>query len=145
MTFASANLPALPRALRGSAHVPSDLRFLDLRRRTAVYAGVTDAPTDERCAQQARNATMGYAPEVLMCDHDAKSGGTFNAMFQAVGTRVIRTAPRPANTNLNGRSPALLAASRKVQEDSANAEPQCMLAERFGGTLRRELLAIPSS
>ena len=70
------------------------LFFLDLRRRTILHAAVTYAPTDECCAQQARNATMDNAPQVVICDHDTKLGARFAGVFRSSGVRLVRTAIR---------------------------------------------------
>src|SRR5207302_1378623 len=44
-----------------------------------------------RRAQQARNATMDDAPQVVISDHDTKLGARFAGVFRSSGVRLVRT------------------------------------------------------
>src|SRR3989442_15618927 len=57
---------------------------------------------------------MDRVPQVVVCDHDTKLGSRFAAVLRSSGVRVVRTAIRAPDMNA--------------------------FAERFVGTLRREVL-----
>jgi len=50
------------------------------------------------CAAGA-HTTLDIQPEVLVVDRDAKLGARFARLFEAVGTKVVRTAVRTPNMN----------------------------------------------
>jgi len=95
------------------------LVFIEHGTRRMHLGGVTAHPTGEWTAQQARNLalTLGDRFEdirFLVRDRGSNFTASFDAVFQAAGTRIVRTA---------------------IQAPRMNA-----ICERLVGTLRRELL-----
>jgi transposase InsO family protein len=89
--------------------------IVHLASRRVVHVAATRHPTQAWTAQQLRNATMdGDVPAVLLRDRDDKFGPTFDRVAQGVGAKVIQIAVRAPNMNA--------------------------VAERFVGSVRRELL-----
>jgi putative transposase len=83
--------------------------------RRVVHIAVTRNPSQNWTAQQIRNATMdGGAPKFLIRDRDDKFGATFDRAAEGAGIRIVKTAVRAPDMNA--------------------------VAERFAGSLRREML-----
>jgi transposase InsO family protein len=95
------------------------LVFIEHGTRRMHLGGVTASPTGEWTAQQARNLALSLGErfedvKFLIRDRGSNFTASFDAVFQAGGTRILRTA---------------------VQAPRMNAT-----CERLVGTLRRELL-----
>ena len=95
------------------------LVFIEHGTRRMRLGGVTANPTGEWTVQQARNLALGLGErfediKFLIRDRGSHFTASFDAVFQAVGTGILRTA---------------------VQAPRMNA-----ICERLVGTLRRELL-----
>lgn len=89
--------------------------IVHLSSRRVVHVAATRNPTQAWTAQQLRNALMSEdAPAVLLRDRDDKFGASFDQVAEGAGARVIKIAVRAPNMNA--------------------------IAERFVGSVRRELL-----
>jgi putative transposase len=95
------------------------LFFIEVGTRRVHLSGVTANPVGEWVTQQARNLSLLLSPgshpvRFLVRDRDTKFTASFDQVFRAEGTRIIKT---------------------PVRSPRANA-----FAERFVGTARRECL-----
>ena len=95
------------------------LVFIEHGTRRMHLGGVTASPTGEWAVQQARNLAFSHGERLenikfQIRDRGANFTASFDAVFQAAGTRILRTA---------------------VQAPRMNA-----ICDRLVGTLRRELL-----
>jgi putative transposase len=80
------------------------LFFVDLGRRRVWITGVTEHPNGAWVTQQARNVTADLedaevATKFLVRDRDTKYTSSFDAVFGAVGTRILKTPFRTPNAN----------------------------------------------
>jgi transposase InsO family protein len=80
------------------------LFFIELGRRRVRTTGVTDHPNSLWVAQQARNVTGDLADaditaRILVRDRDTKYVASFDNVFKAEGTEILRTPFRTPNAN----------------------------------------------
>ena len=80
------------------------LVFIEHGTRRMHLGGVTDSPTGEWTVQQARNLALTLGERLgdnrfLICDRGSNVTASFDAVFQAAGTRILRTAVQTPRMN----------------------------------------------
>ena len=82
----------------------SVLPFIEHGTRRVHLAEITAHPTGERVIHQARNLLMNLegrteSPKFLIRDRDTKFTAAFDAVFTAIGVRIVRTPVRAPRAN----------------------------------------------